>query len=58
MLPTPDEPKLYLPGLAFTWAMNSFIVVTGIDGCTARNSGAVASAAIGATSFGLYGSLE
>ena len=31
---------------------------TGIDGCTARNSGAVASTATGATSFGLYGSLE
>ena len=26
MLPTPDEPMLYLPGLAFTCAMNSFMV--------------------------------
>src|SRR5829696_7874166 len=40
MLPIPDEPYEYLPGLAFTMATHSVNVFAGTDGCTARKSGA------------------
>src|SRR4051812_43711613 len=34
VLPIPEEPKLYLPGLAFAYATNSPADATGVDGCT------------------------
>jgi hypothetical protein len=39
--PTPDEPKLILPGCAFAIAMNSFRFFAGNDGCTTKTFGSV-----------------
>jgi hypothetical protein len=48
--PTPAEPKLTLPGLAFAYCRNSFSV-PGSDGCTTMNCGCVPTSITGAKSF-------
>ena len=37
--PTPEEPKLTLPGCALAYATNSFRVRIGIEGCTMKTFG-------------------
>jgi len=50
VLPMPDEPKLYFPGLAFAYAINSPTDATGVYGCTTSTLGTVPISATGAKS--------
>ena len=50
VLPIPEEPKLYLPGLAFAYAINSPTDATGVDGCTTSTLGTDPISATGAKS--------
>src|SRR5258706_3219956 len=54
MLPTPEDPYEYLPGLAFGSATNWGNVAAGIDGWSARKSGARAMSDTKVKSFSAY----
>src|SRR2546430_11397418 len=45
--PVPDEEKVYLPGFAFTSAMNSFALFAGKAGCVTSAKGVAATRLIG-----------
>src|SRR2546426_6570031 len=49
--PVPDEEKVYLPGFAFTSAMNSFALFAGKAGCVTSAKGVAATRLIGARSL-------
>jgi hypothetical protein len=54
MLPTPEDPYEYLPGFAFASATNCGNVAAGIDGWSARKSGARAVSETKVKSFSPY----
>src|SRR5258706_6800032 len=56
MLPTPEDPYEYLPGLAFASATNCGNVAAGIEGWSARKSGARAVSETKGEDFSLYSS--